>query len=195
MTKENDKREYKDKVKKSQIINEEAKGKEASLNKTLHKVKSTKDESMNSTKKMKVNPNKLHKESVNTLNIKDTSSIQPQPLPDKVSSDDDFACTNCENKFKDPSGLANHSLACKQNTVKSNVSKQSIMEALENTDSNDTEENLPLSEDVEKISAEENIYCGEVVTLNRIFGGASESDAEDEEDQTIILQNGKNHQK
>ena len=80
MTKENDKREYKDKVKKSQIINEEEKGKEASLNKTLHKVKSTKDESMNSTKKMKVNPNKLHKESVNTLNIQDTSSIQPQPL-------------------------------------------------------------------------------------------------------------------
>ena len=69
------------------------------------------------------------------------------------------------------------------------------MEALENTDSNDTEENLPLSEDVDKISAEENIYCGEVVTLNRVFGGASESDAEDEEDQTIILQNGKNHQK
>jgi hypothetical protein len=76
--------------------------------------------------------------------------------------------------------------------VKSNVSKQSIMEALENTDNNDTEENLPLSEDDEKKCAEENMYCGEVVTLNRVFGGASES--EDEEDETLVLQNGKNHQ-
>jgi hypothetical protein len=105
VTKENDKREYKDKVKKSQIINEEAKGKEACLNKTLHKVKSTKEESMNSKKKIKVNPNKSHKESVNTLNIKDTSSIQPQPLPDKVSSDNDFACTNLKRHSKIPQVL------------------------------------------------------------------------------------------
>ena len=38
------------------------------------------------------------------------------------------------------------------------------------------------------------MYCGEVVTLNRVFGGASESEDEDEEDETIVLQNGKNHQ-
>ena len=70
------------------------------------------------------------------------------------------------------------------------------MPTWENTDSADTEEDIivpKLGECLklyDEVPDDENIYCGEVLTLNRALGATSDSDTEEEKDETLVLQNG-----
>ena len=158
------------------------------------KVKSTEETSFQE-EKMKTDSKTFNSNSECALMIPKVSLITSQNLNDTSDLGNYFACNNCEETFKDPSALADHTFACKP-AVNKNVLKESIMPTWENTDSPDTEEDIivpKLGECLklyDEVPDDENIYCGEVLTLNRALGATSDSDTEEEKDETIVLQNG-----
>ena len=147
---------------------------------------------------MKTDSKTSNSESERALMIPKVSLITSQNLNDNSDLGNYSACNNCEETFKDPSALADHTFACKP-AVNKNVLKESIMPTWENTDSADTEEDIivpKLGECLklyDEVPDDENIYCGEVMTLNRALGATSDSDTEEEKDETIVLQNGEKY--
>ena len=193
-TKEARKRNRKDKVKKMHKINKGRSENERKKFKLFSVAKST-EETLFQEERIEMDSKKSNTESEIALMIPKVSPITSQTLHGDYELGDCSACNNCEKTFKDPSALANHTLACKPQ-VKKTVLKEGIKPSWENTDSADTEEDItvPKLGDCLKLYDEvpddENMYCGEVMTLNRALGATSDSDTEEEKDETIVLQNG-----
>ena len=64
--------------------------------------------------------------------------------------------------------------------------KEVAVEVLENTELNEIQNNY----DKAYVSDDENMYSGEVVTLNKALGATSDSDTEEEDDETITINSG-----
>jgi len=175
-SKDREDRKFVNTIKEHEAKNEFKKNKKKTLKSKQVKSPNTKDE-------LKKDSNDSQTVDRNMLMVEKITPVEAGPNEDQAMLDNDFACSNCET----PTDLATHTLACKQSTPVSNELMNSINLAKGNSGNSDTEE------DVDEVGIEENIYCGEVVTLNRALGASSDSDTEEEEDETIILNNGIDH--